>query len=108
MAEPRRGLGKFLERQGAARPTAPIGTEAVTPPAAQTNIMEASGVTRRGGDRTGRRATKDGREQLLIYLRPEGIKELKLAALDGDTTASAIVADAVNAWFQRHGRPPVA
>lgn len=108
MAEPRRGLGKFLERQGAPRPTAPPSAEAVTPPAAQTGAAEAGGVRRRGSDRTSRRATKDGREQLLIYLRPEGIKELKLAALDGDTTASAIVAEAVNGWFQRHGRPPVA
>ena len=55
-----------------------------------------------------RRATKDGREQMLVYLFPEGIKELKLAAVEGNRTVSSIVGEAVNEWLQRNGRPPVA
>jgi hypothetical protein len=46
-----------------------------------------------------RRSTRDGREPLVIYLRPESIKALKIAALEDDTTASAIVADALDRWL---------
>lgn len=104
MPDPRRGLGKFLERQGSARAAPPTSTAPDSDQVVSTTGAPPAG--RSAGTR--RRATKDGREQLLVYLRPEGIRELKLAALEGDTTASAIVADALNAWFQRHSRPPVA
>lgn len=53
-----------------------------------------------------RRATRDGREPLVIYLRPESIRTLKIAALENDTTASAIVAEAVDGWLRAHGRTP--
>src|SRR5947207_3309021 len=49
------------------------------------------------GQRRKRRATRDGREALVVYMRPESIKALKIAALEYDTTASAIVTDAVTA-----------
>ena len=52
-----------------------------------------------------RRSTRDGREPLVIYLRPESIKALKIAALEDDTTASAIMTDALGAWFRERGRP---
>jgi hypothetical protein len=47
-----------------------------------------------------RRSTRDGREPLVVYMRPESIKALKMAALEHDTTASAIVADAVASWLR--------
>jgi hypothetical protein len=40
----------------------------------------------------------------VIYLRPESIKSLKIAALERDTTASAIMADALDLWFRTAGR----
>ena len=46
-----------------------------------------------------RRVTRDGRHPLVIYMRPEAIKALKMAALEDDTTASAIVGDAVSSWL---------
>lgn len=46
-----------------------------------------------------RRATRDGREPLVVYMPPESIKALKFAALEYDTTASAIVLDAVTRWL---------
>ena len=45
------------------------------------------------------RATRDGRQPLVVYMRPESIKALKIAALEDDTTASAIVAAAVASWL---------
>lgn len=51
-----------------------------------------------------RRATRDGREPLVVYLRPEAIKALKMAALGDDTTASAIVAEAVQTWLRDRGK----
>lgn len=49
---------------------------------------------------TGRVRT-DGRRQLLVYLDPDVIKNTKKSALDLDTTASAIVEEALRDW---HGR----
>ena len=65
----------------------------------------ASPVDGPGGLRK-RRSTRDGREPLVVYLRPEAIKALKMAALEGDTTASAIIAETVDAWLRTNGRPP--
>ncbi len=49
---------------------------------------------------TGRRRA-DGRRQLLVYLAPELIKEVKKVAVDGDTTVSAIADEALRAWLKR-------
>ena len=51
-----------------------------------------------------RRATSDGREPLVVYMLPESIKALKIAAVEQDTTASAIVTAAVDAWLRKAGR----
>lgn len=44
-----------------------------------------------------------------MYLRPEGIYQLKEAVLKREAkSVSAIAAEAVNDWLLKHGRPPVA
>jgi hypothetical protein len=63
-----------------------------------------AGGDKAGGERRKRRATSDGREPLVIYLRPESIKALKMAALERDSTASAIMVDALEMWFRANGR----
>lgn len=40
----------------------------------------------------------------MVYLRPQSIKALKIAALENDTTASAIVADAVESWLRAQSK----
>jgi hypothetical protein len=37
-------------------------------------------------------------------MQPDAIKALKIAALQNNTTASAIVAEAVSSWLRMHGR----
>jgi hypothetical protein len=64
-----------------------------------------SAADKSGGPSRTRRATRDGREPLVVYLRPESIKALKIAALERDSTASAIMADALDLWFHAPGRP---
>ena len=49
------------------------------------------------------RVRADGRRQLLVYVEPEVIKNTKKAALDLDTTASAIVELALSQWLDRRG-----
>lgn len=51
-----------------------------------------------------RRATRDGREPLVVYMFPDAIKALKIAAVEHDTTASAIVTDAVVLWLKNAAR----
>lgn len=50
------------------------------------------------------RVRTDGRRQLLVYLDPDVIINTKKSALDLDTTASAIVEEALREWHAR--RPP--
>ena len=40
----------------------------------------------------------------MIYLQPESIRALKIAALEADTTASAIMAGMLDAWLRGQGR----
>jgi hypothetical protein len=51
-----------------------------------------------------RRATSDGREPLVVYMLPDAIKALKIAAVEQDTTASAIVTEAVTLWLKNFAR----
>lgn len=45
----------------------------------------------------------DGRKALLVYLNEGLIKDLKVAAVERDTTASAITSEAVEAWLRFRG-----
>jgi len=47
-----------------------------------------------------RRSTRDGRQPLVVYMQPAEIKALKIAALEHDTTAAAIVGEAVSTWLR--------
>lgn len=57
--------------------------------------MTASDPERRSRDRA------DGRRQLLVYVAPDVIKEVKKTAVDQDTTASAIVEKALKDWLAK-------
>lgn len=97
MADPKKkgpGLGAFMQRQGGPEgpvPAAPGKTAADTPQR-----------------RKERRKLKDGREQLLTYLQPAGIRELKLLGIDQDRPVTDLVTEAVNDLLQKYKRPPVA
>ena len=45
------------------------------------------------------RSRADGRKSLLVYLRPDIIKELKKTALDEDRTAYEITEEAISTWL---------
>lgn len=89
------------DRRAAARPGASRGRRATDAP----SDARSGGADRPGGARK-RRSTSDGREPLVVYLRPESIKALKIAALEQDTTVSAILADQADAWLRAQGRSP--
>ena len=78
------------EGQGTAR-----GRRATDLPDAHAASPAAAGAGRK------RRSTRDGRQPLVIYLRPEAIRALKIAALERDSTASAIMADVLDTWLER-------
>jgi hypothetical protein len=49
-------------------------------------------------------ARADGRKQMLVYMAPALVKDLKKAALDREVAAFKIVEEAVTDWLQRHRR----
>ena len=50
------------------------------------------------------RSRPDGRKALLVYLRPDVIKQLKIAALDEDRPAYALAEEALSAWLAARRR----
>jgi hypothetical protein len=52
-------------------------------------------------ERTTSRVRADGRRQLLVYVDPDVIKNVKKTAVDLDSTASGIVEVALREWLAR-------
>lgn len=50
------------------------------------------------------RTRPDGRKSLLVYLRPDVIRKLKMAALDEEKPAYAITEEAVSQWLENRER----
>lgn len=50
------------------------------------------------------RSRQDGRRQLLVYLHPEVIKEVKKAAVDQDRPVYEIAEEALSAWLAKLAR----
>ena len=65
-------------------------------------------VRKKGSDSdrgpTPSRKREDGRKQLLVYLPPELIKDLKKAGLDDERNAYEIVEEALRAWLGHRGQ----
>jgi len=50
------------------------------------------------------RNREDGRKQLLVYLPPDLIKDLKKAGVDDDRNVYEIVEEASREWLSRRGK----
>jgi hypothetical protein len=50
------------------------------------------------------RVRDDGRRQLLVYMHPDLIKELKRAALDANRPAYELAEEAICEWLKRNKR----
>ena len=55
-----------------------------------------------------REDVSEGRRGMTLRLRPEAWKQLKLAAMDRGTPAHDLLLEALNDWFTKHGKPPIA
>jgi hypothetical protein len=61
-------------------------------------------VAKPGEGASAARVRDDGRRQILIYLAPDLIKELKRAALDEDRPAYLLAEEAIMDWLKRRKR----
>jgi hypothetical protein len=43
-----------------------------------------------------------------MRLRQDAWKQVKIAAVERDTTAHDLIIEALNDWFTKHGKPPIA
>jgi hypothetical protein len=55
-----------------------------------------------------RAATRVGKKKVTVPLEPEAHKSLRLLAIDKNTTAEALLLEAVRDLFAKYGRPPIA
>ncbi|HVO32979.1 MAG TPA: hypothetical protein VMU17_03630 [Elusimicrobiota bacterium] len=55
----------------------------------------------RAADKKGKKSDK---KAALFYLDPTLLKDLKIAAVERETSASAIVSEAVATWLETRGR----
>jgi hypothetical protein len=66
--------------------------------------------------RTGRRAVKASKppepvakqRTIAMRLRHDAWKQVKIAAVERGTTARYLMIEALNDWFTKHGKPPIA
>jgi hypothetical protein len=89
-------------RTAAVRPTAADATPAPAPDVGDGPEAPRPSASTRGAARV----LSDGRVQMLVYLPPALVKAVKHAALDADTSASHVVAQALADWLARTARPP--
>ena len=62
-------------------------------------LSRISGLMKRSRLKTVGRKRADGRRPLLVYLHPDVIKRLKVAALDEDRPAYELTEEAVSEWL---------
>jgi hypothetical protein len=48
------------------------------------------------------------RRGVTLRLRPDAWRQLKIAAVERDAPAHDLLVEAVNDWFTKHGKPPIA
>ena len=88
------GLGKLQETGGKARPAA----EPAPAPA------DAEALAPRRFDQPNRR----GKVVISAYFDPAVRKQLAILAVEEERTQAALLAEALNLLFERHGRSPIA
>jgi len=50
----------------------------------------------------------EGRRGMTLRLRPDAWRQLKIAAVERGVPAHDLIVEALNGWFQQHGKPPIA
>ena len=69
---------------------------------------EDSTVARRPGPEPAAEPVKRKRVALYAEITPEARRQLRILAAEQDTRIEALVAEALNLLFEKHGKPPVA
>ena len=87
------GLGKLKEASGKAQPEAGV-----------TRSEEVNEVTTKRFDQANRR----GKVVISAYFDPAVRKQLAILAVEEDQTQAALLAEALNLLFEKHGRSPIA
>ena len=86
-------LAEVLKQNAPESPQHPEQTQALAPPAP---ISEKTAPSRHG------------KKNISGYFAPEVHRQLRIIAAEEDKTLQEVLADALNALFQRKGRPPIA
>lgn len=53
-------------------------------------------------------SSDDSVRQVNLRLNPTAKKQLDMMAVEMDTTRQALIEEAINDFFRKHGRPPIA
>jgi hypothetical protein len=51
---------------------------------------------------------QEKRRRVTMQLRQDAWKQVKIAAVERGTTAHDLMVEALNDWFTKHGKPPIA
>jgi hypothetical protein len=92
-------LSQFDKRAGDVEDAAP--TQPKAEPASKPRPALEATASRKPPSRQGKKA-------LTGYFDPEVLKQLKVMAASEDTTIQALLAEALNELFKKHGKPHIA
>lgn len=101
---PRSSLQAVLERQAQSAPPPPLT------PAPKQRRAAPKQVAAREGDKADKfyRPSRDGRKLIAGHFDPKVAKQLKLLAVEEDTTVQALLEEALDLLFVKKGRDRVA
>ncbi|MGC2078777.1 MAG: ribbon-helix-helix domain-containing protein, partial [Xanthobacteraceae bacterium] len=68
----------------------------------------AVGRSRKPTGTGGRPPARVGKRQIAAFFEPEVGRALRMLAAEGDTTVQALMAEALNDLFAKHGKPRIA
>lgn len=52
--------------------------------------------------------SRRGKKALTVHFDPGVVRQLKMLGIEQDRSTQAMVAEALNDFFEKHGKPPVA
>ena len=77
-------------------------------PAAKPTATPAEGQGASPTKAAGRAPGRDGKVVIAAYFDPAVRKQLAILSVEQDQTQAALLAEALNLLFEKHGRPPIA
>ncbi|MDD2465282.1 MAG: hypothetical protein PHI97_14900 [Desulfobulbus sp.] len=71
-------------------------------------MFSAPEAQEKGTTTEGKRPDRVGKKQTIFHMPEAAKKQLAILAIESETTQQALISEALNDLFKKHGKPPIA